>query len=110
MPSQVVRVDALRSLAAAGISATYAPVGSALNHPMRLFKILNTCNGDVTVSFDGVKDNDYVPAGSFVLYDCTTNKVLPDTTFVFQPGTQVFVKGTVATGNVYVVCIFGQGD
>jgi hypothetical protein len=110
MPSQVVRVDALRTLAAGGISGTYAPIGTVFNHPMRLFKIINTCNADVTISFDGVTDNDYVPAGSFVLYDCTTNKVLPDTTFVFANGTQVFAKGTVATGAVYVVVIFGQGD
>lgn len=110
MPSQVVRVDGLRSLAAGSISGTYATVGTAFTHPMRLLKLINNTNGDLTISFDGVNDNDFVPAGGFTLYDLTTNKVQPDTTFVFQNGTQVFVKGTPATGTFYVVAIFGQGD
>ena len=110
MPSQVVRVDGLRSIASSTITGTYAPLGTSFGHPMRLVKIVNNSTMDVTVSFDGINDNDYVPTGSFTLYDLTTNKVLPDTTFVFQNGTQVYVKGTAGTGNVYLTCIFGQGD
>jgi hypothetical protein len=110
MPSQVVRVDLLRSLAAGSISGIFTPIGGAFTHPMRLFKIVNNTNGDLTFSFDGVNANDFVPAGGFTLYDCTTNKVLPDTTFVFQNGTQVYVSGSASTGSVYVIVIYGQGD
>jgi len=108
--SQVVRVDSLRSLAFGSISGTYATVGTAFSHSMRLVKFINTTDGDITVSFDGVTDNDLIPSGGFALYDLTTNKTLPNTTFVFQNGTQVFVKGTVTTGNFYVVAIFGRGE
>src|SRR6185369_1385282 len=110
MSSQVVRVDGLRSLAAGSISVTYATVGGAFTHAMRLFKIVNNTDGDLTVSFDGGNDNDFIPAGGFTLYDCTTNKTGSNSTFVFQNGTQVFVKGTPSTGSVYVVVIFGRGE
>jgi|ERR1700720_2668490 len=110
MPGQIVRVDALRSLAAGSISAVYSPVGAPFSHGMRLVKFVNTTNGNITVSFDGSTDNDIVPAGGFSLYDLTTNKTLPDTTFVFQASTQVSVKGTPSTGSFYIVALYGQGD
>lgn len=106
--SQVVRVDGLRSLPAASISGTYQPVGSSFGFGMRLIKMINTCNADITVSFDGVNDNDYIPSGGFALYDLTTNKISSEPTFVFQPGTQVFAKGSPATGTFYVVCLYGK--
>ena len=110
MPSQVVRVDSLRSLAAASISGTYNPVGGSFTHQIRLVKIVNNTNGDLTISYDGSTDNDFVPAGGFTLYDFTTNRVSSEGTFVFQPGTQVYAKGTPSTGSCYVVAVFGRGE
>ncbi len=110
MPSQIVRVDALRSKAAASITGSYTVLGTAFTHPMRLIKITNLTNGDLTISFDGVTDNELVPAGGFVLYDLCSNKNEPDQTFVFAIGTQVYVKGTASTGSVYLTTIYGQGE
>lgn len=110
MSSQVVRVDVLRSLGFASISGTYAAVGGPFTHPMRLIKFTNTTDGDLLVSFDAVNDNMIVPKGTFTLFDCTTNKTVPDSTFVFANGTQVYVKGTATLGSFYVEVIFGQGD
>jgi hypothetical protein len=111
MTSQVVRVDALQSLPAVSISSSYNQV-AALYHPTRLLKIVNTCNADVFISFDGSTDNDYVPAGGFTLYDCTTNKTNNTTYFVFQRGTGIYVRSTGApsSGAVYVVAIYGNGE
>ncbi len=108
--SQVVRVDALRSLGFASISVTYAPVGAPFTHPMRLIKFTNTTDADLLISFDDVNDNMVVPKGSFTLFDCTTNKTLPDSTFVFANGTQVWVKGSPTLGTFYIEVVFGQGD
>ena len=110
MSSQVVRVDGLRSLSYSSISSSYAPIGTGFGHPMRLFKIVNNTNADLTISFDGVNYNDFVPTGSFTLYDCTTNKNNATSTFVFQNGTQVYAKGSPTSGSVYVVVIFGRGE
>jgi hypothetical protein len=112
MSSQVVRVDGLRSLAAGSISATYAAVGTVFTHQMRLVKLINNTNADCFVSFDGINDNDFVPANGFSLYDCNTNKNLPDSRWIFQPSTTVYVRsiGAPSTGAFYVVAIFGQGE
>jgi hypothetical protein len=112
MSSQVIRVDALRSLAAGSVTASYVAIGTAFTHQMRLLKIINNTNADLFVSFDGVTDNDFVPANGFCLYDGNTNKNLPDSRWVFQPNTTVYAKrsGTPTTGSIYVVGLFGQGE
>jgi hypothetical protein len=110
MPSLIVRVDALRTVAAASISGTYTPLGSGFAHQMRLIKITNNTNADLTFSFDMVTDNLFVPQGSFTLFDLSSNKGSPDTIFCFQNGTQIYVKGTPSTGSVYLECIYGRGE
>jgi len=110
MPSQVVRVDALRSLPAGSISAVYAALGTPFAHQMRLVKLTNNTNGDLTFSFDAVTANLLIPAGAFTLFDLTTNHTSPDQTFVFQNGTQFYVAGTPSTGTVYLEAIYGQGE
>jgi hypothetical protein len=112
MSSQVIRVDGLRSLAAGSISATYAAIGTAFTHPVRVLKIINNTNADMIISFDGVNDNDFVPTNGFTLYDGNTNKNLPDSRWVFQPRTTVYARstGSPSTSSVYVVALFGQGE
>lgn len=110
-PSIVVAVDAYRSLGFGSISGSFAAVGLPFAHPMRLIKIINTCNTDMIISFDGTTNNDYIPAGSFSLYDLCTN----DTDFkgwFFRIGTQVYVKqaSAPASGSVYVIALYGAGE
>lgn len=112
MPSQIIRVDALRTVSSGSITNSYTALGTAFTHPMRLIKITNNTNGDLLFSFDGVTDNIFVPANGFVLYDCTTNRAESITYFVFAVGTQFFVKYSTAPtqGAVYLETIFGQGE
>jgi hypothetical protein len=111
MASIIVSVDGLRSLGSGSISGTYAAIGTPFAHPMRLLKIINTCNTDMVISFDGINDNDYVPAGSFSLYDLTTNQYSTAGWF-FRINTQVYAKQTSApgSGSVYVIAMYGQGE
>lgn len=64
------------------------------------------------ISFDGTTDNLIVPAGSFVLYDVTTNREEAITYFVFAAGTQAFIKYVSApsSGTIYLECLYGQGE
>lgn len=110
MPSQLVAVDGLRSLSSGSVSGTYNTIGTPFTHLMRLLKIINNSNKDVTISFDGINDNDFIPAGGFSLYDLTTNKSDQDILFIFRIGTQVYAKGTAGTGDIYVVAIYGVGE
>jgi hypothetical protein len=92
---------ALEELRIASIAAAYGDLGPPMEHQIRIFKIVNDTTAGVTVSFnDGVTDHEYLPAGSFVLIDVTSNRVW-DAKYVLAIGTQVQVKGSGA-GNVYM--------
>jgi hypothetical protein len=104
--STIIKWDALRSLSSASVTGTYGKVGTAFTFPPRLVKIINNSTQDVTVSVDGINDHDYVPAGGFTLYDIGTNRGNSASESNIQQGTQIFVKGTAGTGNVYVVTLY----
>lgn len=117
-----VRLDILRSVAFGGISGNYAAFGATFAHRMRMVKITNNTNGDLFIGFnstpataplsDGAHDNDFVPAGGFVLYDFTSNTGASGSPFVFEKGTQAWVRESSAptTGSVYLTCIYGKGE
>lgn len=111
MPSIVVEADVLRSLGFASIGASFLPIGTPLAHPTRILKIINVSNADMIISFDGINNNDYVPAGGFTLYDLTTNQN-ESAGWFFKIGTQVYVKyATVPSmGSVFVVALYGEGE
>jgi len=105
----VAHFDPLRSLAFGGISGTYADLGPPLDTNSRLFKITNATNGDILVSLDGATDNMFVPAGSFTLYDLSTNSppIAVTDNLVLAIGTQFSVKQSTApsSGAVYLESI-----
>lgn len=112
--SNLVRFDALRSLAFASITNSYTAVGTPFGHAMRVVHFINNTNGDMLVSFDGVTDNTVVLAETFALYDLTSDQDVNEK-FRFQAGTQLFVKYITAptgpaTGAFYVACVFGKGE
>lgn len=111
MSAIAVRFDGLRSLAYGSISGTYAAVGTPILHLSRQIKVINNTDADVTVSFDGTTDNDFVPAGSFTLYDFQTN-ANTNYPFVLPNLTQPYVKtaGSPSMGSVYVTVIYGKGQ
>jgi hypothetical protein len=114
MASNTIRVDALRSLAYGSITGSYSAVGSAFSHQTRTIRLINTTDADVTISFDGTNDNMFLPAGSFILYDATSNRQNQQiaTTFVYSVGTKIYAKtsGSPSKGAVYVECQYGQGE
>lgn len=94
-----VNWETLRSVNSTTFTGVYVPVGGPLLFPSYLFKIVNNSTVLVTVSIDGATDIDVLPPGGVFLYDeqrDTLHESLP-------AGTQIFVKGAVGTGLVYVV-------
>lgn len=109
----VVRIDAYRTKNFAAITNAFTTVGAALTKNWRIVRVINNTNGDMIFSVDGTTLNLFVPANSFVLYDCASN-ALPITTsdrFVFAIGTQFYVKySTVPTsGDVYIEGVYSSG-
>lgn len=114
MTSNVVRFDAVRSIALASITASYLPVGIPFAHAMRVLHFINNTNGDMMVSFDGVTDNVPVLAEGFALYDLTSDEDTNET-FRYQNGTQIYVRylsapTTPADGAFYLVAVYGKGE
>jgi len=107
---QVVSFDAIRSLGEASIGATYSAIGTALTHNCRLICFSNNTDGDMFISDDGVNDKLFIPAGGFKLFDLSTNKWQPAPVWVFQLGTQFYIRyNTVPSkGSVYIECLWGQ--
>jgi len=110
----VVRFDALRTKAFGSITGSYTTLGSALTVKFRMVRVVNNTDADLLISLDGTTDNLILPAGSFVLYDCSTNSPnVGDTDgFVMQIGSQFYVKynGSAPTsGDVWVEGVYARG-
>jgi len=96
--------DPLRSIDSSTFTGAYQAVGTPLGRNVRLVKFVNNSTVAVTISWDGVNDNDFVPAKSFSLYDITSDKVKDDGWFI-STGTQFYVKGAAGVGLFYIVCL-----
>jgi len=95
--------EPLRSLDATTLAGSYVNVGTPLENPGYIVKMVNTSDVDVTVSVDGSTDVDICPAGGFWLYD--EGKIGLSAGIPALPaGTQLMVNGTGATtGDIFVV-------
>lgn len=111
MGSNIVRFDALRSIAAASITASYTKLGTSFTHAMRVLNFKNDTDTDMFISFDGTTDNLIVESGSFDLYDLTSDQDANES-FRYENGTQVYIRYSTApsTGSFYLVAIFGKGE
>jgi hypothetical protein len=99
--------EPLRLIDSSTLAGVYAPVGSPFLHPIRIMKITNNSDVDVTVSWDGSTDHEIVVAGSFLLLDVSTNKEAA-LAFEISQNTQISVKGASGTGNIYLSAYYGK--
>jgi hypothetical protein len=111
MASNIVRFDAVRSIAAASITSSYQTLGTTFGHAMRVLHFINNTDGVMMISFDGVTDNVPVISNTFSLYDLTAQEDTNES-FRYQYGTQIWIKYVSAptTGNFYVVAVYGKGE
>jgi len=103
--------DAIRSVAFGSITGSYVALGTPFAYPARIICFTNTTNQDVFLSMDGTTNQVLVPAGSFKLFDITTNhRPVNHDDFCFAVGTQWYVKYAAApsSGAVYIEVIYAQ--
>ena len=99
--------ETLRTINSATFTGSYQALGTALSHNVLLVKITNNSTVGITVSWDGVNDHDFVPAGSFVLYDITANKPQQSPGLFIGKGTVFYVKAAAGVGTVYITTLYG---
>lgn len=95
--------ETIRSIDSATFDGTYKAIGTALLHACCIIKMVNNSDVLVTVSVDGSHDHDILPAGSFFLYDNTTNSPRSTEGVMVSKGRGYYVKGSAGTGLVYLV-------
>ena len=109
--SQKAELEELRSLAFGSISGTYAAVGSQFVNRCRIICFTNNTDGDMLFTRYTDKDEIFIPAGSFKLFDITTNaRTTNRDDLVFAIGTRWYVKQSTAPteGAVYLETIYAS--
>lgn len=104
----VAQFDTIRTLAFGGISGTYAVVGAPLTVLGRIIVVVNSTNGNLFLSTDGVNNMIFVPASSFREYDLSANRNRTAEEFVLPISTQFYVKQSTAptSGDVYIEVVY----
>jgi hypothetical protein len=77
-----------------------------LPYPCFLIRIINDTDENVTVSYDGVTDNDFIIAGDTLQLSLQTNNQPSNNVALMAKGTIVYVKGTAGTGDVYLAAYY----
>jgi len=77
-------------------------------NPCFLLRLINNSNKDVTVSYDGTNDHEFVPANSTSQFPFQSNSVPNNNVALFRQGTKVYVKGSAGTGLVYLAGYYQQ--
>lgn len=101
--TQCLLYETIRSIDSATFTGSFQNLGTPLAHAASIVKMVNNSGVDVTISIDGTTTVDVCPAGSFWLYDITTNKTCDGNPIFIPKGRQYMVSGTVSTGLVYLV-------
>lgn len=106
------QVDVLRTIAFGTVAETFVAVGTPFSYQARIICFTNTTNEDLIFSMDGSTDQLIVPAGSFKLFDITTNhRPVNQDDFCFSNGTQWYVRyvsGAPSSGSVYIEVVYAQ--
>lgn len=95
--------EVLRSRDSATFTGSFQTLGSPLANPASIVKLVNNSGVLVTISVDGVNAHDIAPAGSFWLYDVTSDSPSESGSIFRKQGTQYYVSGAASTGSVYLV-------
>lgn len=110
MASNIAKFETIRTLANASITALYVAVGTPFPNPLRAFRISNPTDGDMFFSTDGIKDEFFLPASAFVLYDIAGNSGI-SSNFRVAANTQFYCRYSTAPSKsaVYIEAIY-QGE
>lgn len=102
-----VRANALITFNSAGLTGTYQSINSSgLTEDAKILRVINDSDADITISYDGVTDNDIILANTEVIFDFQSNNERAGNSasgkYVVRRGQQFYVKGSTGTGNLHV--------
>lgn len=81
------------------LGAAYVPINTnGLDESCFMIRIINDTTNDITVSFNGVTDNEYVRSGETLQLYAVPSGDRSE----FGKGSVVYAKGTAGNGTVYL--------
>lgn len=90
-------------------SNAYQPISNVgLPFPCFLVRIINNSDEDVTVSYDGVTDHDFVAQKTTLQLPLQANSQPSSYVALMGKGTMIYVKGTSGDGDVYLAAYYQQ--
>lgn len=93
----------LTNIASSSVTGSYAAINaSGLPNAVCVVRITNASTKDVTISYDGSNDHDYLVSGTVLLLFLQSNSQPNNFIANISKGTVVYVKGTGGTGNIYL--------
>ena len=105
-----VQAIPISSLDSAGIGVSYLAINAGgLPEACFLVKIINNSNTDVTISYDGINDNDFMQDGEIITLNLQTNSQPNNHIALMRKGTVIYAKGTAGVGLIYVVGYYQAG-
>lgn len=99
--SDKIKAMPLISVNANTFDGAYHSIGK-LPHPCSVIRFNNKTNKDITISFDGVIDNEYLISGESLTIPSQLNAQPTNNRALFPSGTSIFIKGDVGAGFVYI--------
>jgi hypothetical protein len=103
MAQTSVKSFVLSNVLSSAVTALYAPLnGTGFTHAPFLIRIINASSAAITISYNGVDDNEFIPANGVFELPSQTNSQPNAQVALFSKGTIVYIKGTAGTGNIYL--------
>lgn len=97
----------MTSFDSSGMAAGYQVIDIAgLDYPCFLIRIINASSKDITLSYDGTTDQDYLVAGNTLQLSLQKNALPHGKVLQMKQGAKVYVKGTAGAGFIYLVGYF----
>lgn len=100
----ILQATTLSSINSAAFTGAYQLLSAATGLPVgcSILRIINNSTKDVTISYDGSTDNDFLPTLNTLQIPAQSNSQPNAFLAIFPKGQKVWVKGAAGTGLVYL--------
>jgi hypothetical protein len=90
-----------------GLSGSYAAMnGSGTENRLKILKLFNASDTDVTISYDNSTDHDFIQSGATLIIDCQANNDRASHgggSWHIAKSQIIYGKGSAGTGNLYII-------
>lgn len=101
MAQNSVKALVLSTFNSASVTGTYQSINSpGFTKPPFFVRIVNASNTAITVSYDGINDNEYIPANGVFELPSQANAQPKSEVALFPARTQVYIKGAAGAGTI----------